>query len=133
MDLNEKAFDESSDRVAAALLQATRVYSVEKEFARAEPYLLRAVSSDQAPYGEDSTYIAVPMASLCALYEQWDKPEKAEPCEHQEVVMIEKRYGVNSPVLVPVLTSDAKALRGLGKKMKPSRSIIVLRPSARQL
>lgn len=76
VDLNEKAFDESSDRVAAALLQATRVYSVEKEFAKAEPYLLRAVSSDQAPYGEDSTYIAVPMASLCALYEQWTSQKK---------------------------------------------------------
>lgn len=116
VDLNEKTFGESSDRVADALVQATAVYFVQKDYAKAEPYLLRAVSIDEALYGKDSIGMAVPMAALCGLYERWDKPEKAEPCERQEIVMIEKQYGVNSPVLVPVLTSDAKALRSLGKE-----------------
>lgn len=38
-----------------------------------------------------------------------------EASDRQEIAMLEKQYGAESPVLVLVLTSDAKALRSLGR------------------
>jgi len=121
VDLNEKTFGESSDRVAAALVQATSVYFAQKDYAKAEPYLLRAVNIDEALYGKDSIGLTIPMAALCGLYERWDKPEKAAPCNERYIGILEKQYGANSPVLVPLLTSDAKELRSLGRNDEASK------------
>jgi hypothetical protein len=52
---------------------------------------------------------------MCGLYEQWGKPDQAEPCNRQLLAALEKQYGPNSPVLVPVLNSEAQALRGIGQ------------------
>jgi hypothetical protein len=43
VDTNEKVFGESSDKVAAALIVASRVYFAQKNYAKDEPYVLRAV------------------------------------------------------------------------------------------
>jgi hypothetical protein len=56
----------------------------------------------------------IPLSTMCSLYPQWGKPEQAEPCNRQLLTILEKQYGPNSPVLVPVLSSEAQALRGMG-------------------
>jgi tetratricopeptide (TPR) repeat protein len=115
VDINEKSFGEGSDRVAAALVQASVVYFVQKDYAKAEPYLLRALHIDEALYGKDSIGLQIPLAALCGLYDKWNKPDKLESCDRQFLDVIQKQYGANSPVLVPLLNSDAKALRSMGK------------------
>jgi tetratricopeptide (TPR) repeat protein len=115
VDINEKSFGESSDRVAAALVQASVLYFAQKDYAKAEPYLLRALHIDEALYGKDSIGLQIPLAALCGLYDKWNKPDKLDSCDQQYLGVIQKQYGADSPVLVPLLTSDAKALRSLGK------------------
>ena len=115
VDLNEKFFGEGSDKVAETLVQASAVYFVQKDYAKAETYLLRALRIDEAIYGKDGLQLSMPLASVCALYSQWDKPEKLEPYNRQYLTVLEKQYGANSPVIVPLLTSQAKVLRTLGR------------------
>jgi hypothetical protein len=55
------------------------------------------------------------LSSLCDLYKRWDKPEKAEPRYRQLLAALEKQFGPDSPVLLSVLTDEAKALRELGR------------------
>jgi tetratricopeptide (TPR) repeat protein len=115
VDLNEKVFGESSNKVAESLVQATSVYFVQKDYAKAEPYLLRAVRIDEALYGADGLDMVIPRAKLCALYDHWEKPDKAAACDQQLLVILEKQYGPKSPVLVGTLANEAKALRKVGR------------------
>jgi tetratricopeptide (TPR) repeat protein len=115
VDVNEQAFGESSDAVANSLVQASAVYFVEQDYAKAEPFLLRAVHINESLYGADSWAMAIPLSSLCSLYDRWGKPDKFDPCNRQLLAVTEKEYGPNSPVIVPLLQSEAKALRTLGK------------------
>lgn len=115
VDINEKGFGESSDKVAKSLLEASAVYFVQKDYAKAEPYVLRAVRIDEALYGHDNLDMLRPLASMCALYEQWDKAEQTDERDRWTLTLLEKQYGATSPVLVSVLTSDAKALRAMGR------------------
>jgi tetratricopeptide (TPR) repeat protein len=121
VDVNEKTFGESSDRVANALVRATGVYFVQKDYAKAEPYLLRALHIDEALYPKDSLDLQIPLAALCGLYDRWNKPDKLDSCDRQYLGVIQKQYGASSPVLVPLLTSDAKALRSLGKETEAAQ------------
>ena len=114
VDINEKVYGEGSDKVADSLVQATTVYFVQEDYPKAEPYLLRAVNIDQSLYGADSVGMLRPLSALCGLYDHWDKPDKSAACDQRLLVVLEKQYGENSPVLVTTLASEAKALRGMG-------------------
>jgi tetratricopeptide (TPR) repeat protein len=115
VDLNEKFFGEGSNRVADSLVQASAVYFVQKDYAKAEPYLLRAVHIDESLYGKDNIDLLVPLATLCQLYDRWNQPDKAAPCDQQLLTILEKQYGPTSPVLVTTLTGESGALRKLGR------------------
>ncbi len=115
VDVNEQAFGESSDKVAASLLQASSVYMIQKEYAKAEPYMLRALRIDVSVYPANVIDLAIPLSAVCTLYERWGKPDQLEVYNGQLLVVLEKQYGPNSPVLLPVLTRQAKALRALAK------------------
>jgi hypothetical protein len=52
---------------------------------------------------------------LCMVYDQLQQPTKVESCDRHLVALVEKNYGPN-PILASVLTSEAKALRALGRE-----------------
>lgn len=108
-------FGESSDESAKAILIASSVYMAQKDWAKAEPYVLRAVRTQQASAGKDNPYTMISLNQLCYLYDQWGKSKEADGCYQQLLPIVEKQYGKNSPVEVPILTADAKALRGMGR------------------
>jgi tetratricopeptide (TPR) repeat protein len=115
VDITEKFFGEGSDKVASSLIYATTVYMVQQQYEKAEPYLLRAVRIDEALYGPDNIGMSIPLTALCSLYDHWDQPTKAAACDQHLLIVLEKQYGASSPVLVTLLTSESKALRGMGR------------------
>jgi tetratricopeptide (TPR) repeat protein len=115
VDINEKVFGEGNDSVAKSLVYASTVFVVQKQYDKAEPYLLRAVHIDEGLLGRDSIGLAFPLASLCSLYDHWEKPGEADKCDQQMLTVLEKQYGQNSPVLVKVLADDSKQLHALGR------------------
>ena len=98
-----------------SLVIAASVYLAQQQYEKAEPYLLRAARIDESLYGKDNVDMLLPLASLCYLYDKSNKPEKAEPCYHQTLTIVEKQYGSDSPVLASTLTQEEKALRSLGR------------------
>jgi tetratricopeptide (TPR) repeat protein len=115
VDLTSRAYGESNDLVAMKLVGATTPFLVQKQFDKAEPYLLRAEHIDEATYGEDSSAVEYPLANLCRMYDQWNRPDRAESCYEHYVRVVEKEFGTNSPKIVPVLTAQAGVLRKLGR------------------
>jgi tetratricopeptide (TPR) repeat protein len=115
VDINEKAFGESSTNVADSLVKASAVYFVQKDYAKAEPYVLRAVNIDESFFGSDGIDMAIPLATLCQLYDRWGKPVQFERYNRQLMAVIAKQYGADSPVLVPMMDREVKTLRALGK------------------
>jgi len=113
--VNEKTYGEGSDQVALSLINMAAVSFVQEAYDKAEPMLLRAVHIDQALYGYDGSGMIPPLSVLCDLYDKWGKPDKSEPCRHQLLSALEKQYGPDSPVLLSTLTSEAQALRSLGR------------------
>jgi tetratricopeptide (TPR) repeat protein len=113
VDVNEKVFGEGSDKVANSLVMAAGVYIMQKDYAKAETFLVRALNIDESLFGHDGVDLLVPLASVCALYDKWGKPDKLEPCDRQLLVVLEKQFGPNSPQLVSTLASEAQALRNL--------------------
>jgi hypothetical protein len=57
----------------------------------------------------------MPLASVRTLCDKWGKLEKLEPCDRQLLSALEKQFGASSPQLVGTLTSEAQALRNLGR------------------
>ena len=121
VDINEKVFGEGSNKVAESLVQASSVYFVQQDYEKEEPYLLRAVRIDEALYGAENIGTLIPRSTLCALYDHWEKPDKAAACDQQLLTVLEKQYGVKSPVLVGTLGSEAKALRKLGRSQEADK------------
>jgi tetratricopeptide (TPR) repeat protein len=115
VDVNEKVYGEGSDRVAASLLDAASVYMAQKDYAKAEPYILRSVHIDESLYGHDGINMLMPLSNACNLYDKWGKPDKLEPYTRQLIAVAEKQFGPNSPQLAPVLSSEARTLRTLGR------------------
>jgi tetratricopeptide (TPR) repeat protein len=115
VDVDTKAYGESSDRVASSLIIATRVYMVQKQYDKAEPYLLRAERLDESIYGADSPNNMKSLWALCNMYDNWGKADKAEPCYAHAVTIGEKEFGANNPQIIPVLAADSAQLHKLGK------------------
>jgi tetratricopeptide (TPR) repeat protein len=118
VDINEKVYGEGSNKVAESLVQASMVYFAQKDYAKQEPYVLRAVRIDEALYGADNIGMLIPRSTLCALYDHWEKPDKAVACYQTLLTVLEKQYGAKSPGLVVALTSEAQALRKLDRSQE---------------
>jgi tetratricopeptide (TPR) repeat protein len=115
VDLNAQVFGESSNQVATSLVQASTVYFADKNYVKAEPYLVRAVRIDESLYGADNVGMLPPRGALCGLYDRWDQTDQAVACNRQLLAVLEKQFGESSPQLVNTLASQAKALRKLGQ------------------
>lgn len=102
MDVNEKVYGEGSERVAASLLDAASVYIVQQDYAKAEPYILRAVHIDESLYGREGIDMLMPLANACNLYDKWGKPDKVEAYDRQLLAVAEKQFAPNRPQLAPV-------------------------------
>jgi tetratricopeptide (TPR) repeat protein len=113
--LDEKIFGENSQAFAEDLRDISGFYIARQDYAKAESNLLRSQSIYEKLYGTDSNLVDVPLAGLCDLYDRWSKPDKAVPCYAREASIAEKQFGPNSAYLLPVLTSESKALRLLGR------------------
>jgi len=115
-EINVKNFGENSVRTAETLRALASVYEKQQVYDKAEPYLLRAVKASEVSVGPDDNMTLVAVWALCGMYDQWGKPDKAQPCWHRATGIMEKNEGMNSPALKDSLTSEANALRKLGRK-----------------
>lgn len=88
------------------------LYEEQSDWPKAEVYLLRAVKGAE---GAGNGMLIIPLWGLCDLYDRWDKPDKGQPCWHPATDLMATQYGENSPNLTESLTSEAKALRKLGR------------------
>ncbi len=91
------------------------------DFAKAEPLVLRAVKIDQTLYGPDGAEALPNLTVLCSIYDRLAKPEKAAPCQGHLLAILEKQYGTDNPIVVPILTSQATALRALGRNEEAAK------------
>jgi Tetratricopeptide repeat len=85
------------------------------DFAKSESALLHSLTIYETMYGADDSRLAIPLTSLCQVYDQWGKPDKSESCHAHLVSMAEKQFGADSPYLLRDLTAEAEALRQLGR------------------
>jgi len=90
------------------------VYQMQKDFAKADPLLLRVTESYETMYGPDNLHMAIPWTSLCYVCDQRDKPEKSTSCRAHPVSFSEKLFGANSPKHIQDLNGEALALRKPG-------------------
>lgn len=79
VDLNEEFYGEGSDKVANSLRMAASVYIVQKDYAKAETYLVRALNIDESIFGHDGINILMPLFNVCTLYDKWGKPTSWNP------------------------------------------------------
>lgn len=91
------------------------LFEAQRQFDKAEPYLLRALKGSEVAVGPDDNMTLVPLWGLCDMYDRWGKPEKSQPCWHRATGIMEKLEGVNNPALKDSLMNEANALRKLGR------------------
>jgi tetratricopeptide (TPR) repeat protein len=115
LEVNEKTFGETSAGVANSLRMMARFHYFQQDYEKAEPFLLRAVKIDESLYGYDGDGALINLSYLCGIYDRWGQPGKSEPCDRHLLAVLEKQHGANSPVLASTLTSEAQALRSLGR------------------
>jgi tetratricopeptide (TPR) repeat protein len=77
--------------------------------------MLRALSIEQSLYSSDDIHLAGALGGLGNLYDAWGKPDKSESYDRLLLAVLEKQIGPNSFMLAPILASEAKALRALGR------------------
>ena len=115
LEIDLKTFGEDDRRTAESLHGVGNFYMSRKEWGKAEGYLLRSVKAEETLEGEDDNLVLVPLWGLCWLYDNWQRPEKSQPCWHRATQIIEKQSGPNSPDLAQSLKNEADALRMLGR------------------
>lgn len=117
LDINLKRHGENSMQASDAMRAMAGVYELQQQYDKAEPYLLRAVKSEEMSSGAT----LIPLWGLCDLYDRWDKPDKAQPCWHRATDIIAKEQGEHSPQLAASLINEGKALRKLGRNDEAER------------
>ena len=115
LEINLKAFGENSFATSESLRALAGLCMKEKKYDKAESYLVRAVRANEVMGAPDGNEVLIPLWGLCRLYDTWDKPEKSQPCWHRATDNLTSQYGEQSPNLVPSLTSEAQALRRIGR------------------
>lgn len=136
LEVNRKAYGENSAGYAEMLRTVGGLYTYQKAYEKAEPYLVQATDIEERLYGKGGQFSPTPLInlpSLCALYEVWGKPEKLEPCDSRLIAAMEKQFGTDSAYLEQPLTREAKTLRTLGRSAEAEqveRRLKSLQPSA---
>jgi tetratricopeptide (TPR) repeat protein len=116
LKLNEKNTGDNSMAYSMSLMTVGYVYYTEKQYEKAAIYLEKAVKIHENLTGPQAIWLVGSEKVLCMVYDAMDKPAKAEACNHQLLTLMEKFYGANNPALAPALTSEARALRALGRE-----------------
>jgi hypothetical protein len=83
--------------------------------------MLRAVKIDQTLYGLDGADALPNLTVLCSIYDKLSLPAKFAPCQDRLLAILEKQYGPDNPIIVPILTSQAHALRALGRNEEAAK------------
>ena len=117
VDINLKTFGEGSDSTADALRVMSTIYIRQMNYPKAEELLLHAVHIDDTflVQGGGSPRDWAPLWSLCQMYDQWGKPDKAEPCYERMLGIGEQRFGADSPALLTTLAAEARDLQALSR------------------
>ena len=112
-NLIAKNFGEENEPYATTLRVLAQTYAAEGDYGNAEPQLVRAASIEEklGAVGGDAL---ITLYQLCVLYDRVNKPENAAACNARIVVMLEKLYGPDDPVLISTLKSEASELRSIG-------------------
>jgi len=111
----EKNAGTNSFSYSIALMALGYVYFTQKEYAKAEPYMAKAVEIQQQLSGPQAMIIVSSKQMLCTIYDGMGQAAKAATCASELAPVMEQAYGENSKALVPLLTLQAKALRELGR------------------
>jgi len=98
-----------------ALMTLGYVYFSQKQYAKAEPYMAKAVEIHQQLSGPQAMIIVSSKQILCTIYDGMGQAAKAATCASELTPVMEQAYGENSQALAPLLTLRAKALRELGR------------------
>ncbi len=115
LELAKKNYGEKNTAFAAGLHKIGLTYFAQQDYTDAEVWLLRAVKIDDEINGYDGYEGVADVTTLCAVYDRAGKPDKSAQCYAQLVTIGEKRFGQDNPILVQPLTSEASALRAVGR------------------
>ena len=115
LTLSQKNQGETSIGYVMGLRAIGELYYSEKQYEKALPFALQGVKTGEILFGPEGMQLVGSKGLVCRLYDGLNQVDKAEVCDRQLIVLMEKAYGENSPVLAPTLTSQAKALRALGR------------------
>jgi tetratricopeptide (TPR) repeat protein len=115
LSINEKSYGTNSIGYSIALMTMAHVFETEKQYAKAIPYAEQAVKLHESLAGPKSIPLLSSKKLLCSLYDSLDQPATIESCDRELLPIMEALYGTNNAALAPVLASQAKALRGLGR------------------
>jgi tetratricopeptide (TPR) repeat protein len=115
LTMAEKNAGTNSFSYSLALMTLGYVYFVQKQYAKAEPYMAKAVEIHQQLSGPQAMIIVSSKQMLCTIYDGTGQAAKAATCASELTPVMEQAYGENSQALVPLLTLRSKALRELGR------------------
>lgn len=115
LELAKNTYGEKSAPVAAGLHKIGLTYFAQQDYTDAEVWLLRALKIDDEITGYDGYEGVADVTTLCAVYDRAGKSDKSADCYAQMVAMGEKRFGADNPILAQPLTSEANALRSIGR------------------
>jgi tetratricopeptide (TPR) repeat protein len=121
LELAKKNYGESNTPVAAGLHKMALTYFAQQDYANAEMWLLRAVKIDDEIDGYDGFQGAADVNTLCAVYDRAGKPDKAVDCYAKLAAITQRRFGAENPVVAQPLTSEASALRSLGRNEEAAK------------
>ena len=110
--INTRSVGDNNLLAVESLRGMAHLYEEQSDWPKAEVYLLRAVKGAE---GAGNGMVMIPLWGLCDLYDRWDKPDKGQACWHRATDLMAAQFGENSPNLTESLTSEAKALRKLGR------------------
>jgi tetratricopeptide (TPR) repeat protein len=115
LTIAEKNGGTSSLSYSIGLMTLGYVYYTQKQYAKAEPYMARAVEIHEQLSGPQAMIVVSSKQMLCTIYDGLGQAAKAATCASELMPVMEKAYGTNSKALAPLLTLQAKALRALGR------------------
>lgn len=116
VSMSEKSNGNDNLSFSMSLMTLGEVYLTEKRYEKAKPYFERAVKIHEQLSGPQAMILVSSKKRLCIVYDALGDLAQAEPCNRQLVPLMEQAYGANTSLLAPILTSEAKELRGLGRE-----------------
>jgi len=114
--LTLKNSGEKSTEHSQSLMTMGFVFVGEKQYAKALPYFEHAVKNYESLGGANDPTLMGSEMMLCRAYGDAGETAKLVSCNGQLLPLMEKFYGKNNGALAPVLDSQSKALRKLGRE-----------------